>query len=869
MQAVNTHRQKILVACPSNIAVDNVLERIYNGYPAAVCPSMVRIGHPARVSKSIQGHCLEALIQAADGTEIVNDIRKELVGVRKALSKERDKGQRWLQRGEIRALQKEIRTREAAVLQGIIKNRDVVFCTLVGASSKLLKDIDFNIVVIDEAAQALEVACWVPLLRANKCVLAGDHCQLPPTVKSETAEKRGLGVTLFERIITKDTFNSAGVSKMLNIQFRMNKMICQWASRAMYQSKLLSAPEVENRMLADIVPASTLSSLSIENDERDSKSGCSGCKFIENVSIDPSDLLRSNSVMWLVDSSGCNMPEQPAEDKSSHRNLHEVDLVYKHIDMLVKCLNVPAKDIGVITPYNGQLESLRERICEPYPTVEIRTVDGFQGGEKEVILLSLVRSNDTGSVGFLSDKRRINVAVTRAKRHVAVFCDSDTCSSDQFLSGLIDYISEHGEHRSAMEYISSSVSSSVSVSASASVAAATGLLGLPAVPALKAAESSSSAMVGLPAGITSNPAGTKLAALSTLEQTIEGIMSTYSGTNEGARGAETAPTDVQIFTGVGLVTMSAQRNIRKPLKNPALQWYASMDGHGYKLEVTKEPSVATRTHVLTQLSHCRLLRFPSSLTSYYRHLIHDLAERLSLFHRTVSLPSDDRVRTIEISRTDFDSHLPAAAMHIDTSVTSTSSRVIGKGTAEEFASVDFGNNVSDAVELSAALSSKSTFDVLRTESAERAPAAPAVSSTTRQTPGKSGQKLGYGASSVPEGRLKSQPSGRTSKVEVHMGELRSKFLDSLDPSASKRAPAPIAGVTAVVNEGKKKSKGKGKGKDSKEEISEDDLLDMLMGQNQVCVIVCRHGVPRVCICSCFCMRLIFVLSVFTLCVWLL
>lgn len=793
MQAVHAHRQKILVACPSNIAVDNVLERIATYYPAAVQPSMVRIGHPARVSKAIQGHCLEALIQAADGTEIVNDIRKELVGVRRALAKERDKAQRWIQRGEMRALQKDIRTREAAVLQNVIKTRDVVFCTLVGASSKLLREVEFDVVVVDEAGQALESACWLPLLRANKCVLAGDHCQLPPTVKSEVATKRGLGVTLFERIITKNTF--AGVSRMLNTQFRMNKMICRWASHAMYNDQLLSAPEVENRVLSDIVTVSPL--------------GGESCCSIQDVSVDPSDLLRSTSVMMLVDSAGCNMPEQPTESKSSHRNLHEVDLVFKHVELLVRCLNVSPKDIGVITPYNGQLESLRERISEQYPAVEIRTVDGFQGGEKEVILLSLVRSNDSRSVGFLSDKRRINVAVTRAKRHVAVFCDSDTCSADRFLNGLVDYISEHGEHRSAMEYTDTGPSTSTErMPAAPALGSITGALPVlaPAPPAK---------LVTAP---VNNPTGTKISSLPTLEAVIEQIMNIYSISTKADDSSSSSMTaDSVIFTGVGLVTMASQKNVRKPLKNPALQWYASMDGQGYKMEVTKTPSVASRDHIL-QISRCRTLRFPSSLTSYYRRLIHDLAERLALHHRTVPSPSDDRVRTIEIARADFD-------VLVDTT----------DNTPEMLAEASVPvTPVPCSSRFDALLHPKTKEATPATASASASASAPTAVQTTGLTvPGKSGQRLGDGggdkAKAVPRG------SGKPAKVVVHAGELRNKFLNSLDNSATQPSSTTTPASAAPKDDSAKgKGKGKGKPKGTDTEISEDDLLDMLMGQNKVC-----------------------------------
>ena len=424
------------------MAVDNVIERIVTHYPPNIRPSMVRLGHPARISQSIHPYCLEGLISSADGTDIVKDVRKELDTLRKTMSKERDKSQRRLQRTEIKTLQKEIRSREEKVLKNILNTRDVIFCTLVGAASKLLRDIEFDIVVIDEAAQALEVACWIPMLKSNKCVLAGDHCQLPPTVKSEEAERGGLGVTLFQRIMSNPKM--IGVPRLLNTQYRMNRVICDWASAAMYHNKLLSDESVANRTLSDIVPKT-----------------CNDPDQDAIVSVD--------SVMMLIDTAGCFMHEQLSESKSSHRNLQEVDLVCKHIDLLVNTLGVKSSEIGIVTPYNGQLESLREKIGAVYSDIDMKTVDGFQGGEKEVIILSLVRSNDSRTVGFLADKRRINVAVTRAKRHVAVICDTDTCSTDPFLKQLFDYISECGDHRSAMEYAAESQTATQTTSSSSHV----------------------------------------------------------------------------------------------------------------------------------------------------------------------------------------------------------------------------------------------------------------------------------------------------------------------------------------------------------------------------------------------------------------
>lgn len=342
---------------------------------------------------------------------------------------------------ELKEARKEVVRREKEVVRRILSHSQVILSTCVGAASSLLDEMEFDLVVVDEAAQGLEAACWIPILRGKKVILAGDHCQLPPTVKSPVAARRGLSRTLFERIIQDSRF--ASLCCLLNVQYRMNDQISQWASREMYEGAVTSAPAVAEHSLQDyLLDGNTLSSSST------------------NLSIE-----EQFPVLLMVDTSGCIMyeGEEDGGGKVSHSNQNEAQIVLLHVLHLISC-GVKPSDIGVITPYNGQLEVLRglfhqvdcvkmRQACpssKAWQTIdsleglEIKTIDGFQGGEKECIILSLVRSNPRREVGFLGDNRRINVAVTRAKRHLALICDSETCSTNSFIKTLVDHVEEHG-----------------------------------------------------------------------------------------------------------------------------------------------------------------------------------------------------------------------------------------------------------------------------------------------------------------------------------------------------------------------------------------------------------------------------------------
>ncbi|KAL3939419.1 MAG: hypothetical protein SGBAC_005861 [Bacillariaceae sp.] len=461
-QAVKVHNMKVLVTAPSNVAVDNILERLVATSnapqpPAAAAaavkdnkrknnlksPNMntfkaIRLGHPARIKASILKYSLEAQVQAADGTEIVKDVRKELQSYLKVLSnpKSRPNDKRVAYR-EMKTLRKEIRAREEKVVQELIGTAQVILGTTVGAGNRILEKVQggFDLVIIDEAAQALEASCWIPVLRGKRVVLAGDHCQLPPTIKARQHQAQvGLAKTMFERLMELYGDDKKGVepkiSRMLQLQYRMHHDIADWASQAMYHGELQTHASVRDRTLSQLEDLQKIASHDESMDEL------------------------AKTRMLLVDTAGCEYFET-VNAAGSRFNHGEANIVAKHVQRLLQ-MGLDQSQLAIITPYNGQVELLRSMLLQDYPRLEIRSVDGFQGGEREAVVLSLVRSSDRGGkdgIGFLKDDRRQNVAITRAKRHLAVVCDTETVCQSKFIKNLVDWMEAHGESRSAIEYV--------------------------------------------------------------------------------------------------------------------------------------------------------------------------------------------------------------------------------------------------------------------------------------------------------------------------------------------------------------------------------------------------------------------------------
>ncbi|XP_033063700.1 DNA-binding protein SMUBP-2 [Trachypithecus francoisi] len=407
---------KVLCCAPSNIAVDNLVERL------ALCKQRIlRLGHPARLLESIQQHSLDAVVARSDSAQIVADIRKDIDQVFVKNKKTQDKREKSNFRNEVKLLRKELKGREEAAILESLTSANVVLATNTGASAdgplKLLPENHFDVVVIDECAQALEASCWIPLLKARKCILAGDHKQLPPTIVSHKAALAGLSLSLMERLAEE---YGARAVRTLMVQYRMHQAIMRWASDTMYLGQLTAHPSVAGHLLRDLP----------------------GVAATEETGVP----------LLLVDTAGCGLFELEEEDEQSKGNPGEVRLVSLHIQALVDA-GVPARDIAVVSPYNLQVDLLRQSLAHRHPELEIKSVDGFQGREKEAVILSFVRSNRKGEVGFLAEDRRINVAVTRARRHVAVICDSRTVNNHAFLKTLVEYFTRHGEVRTAFEYL--------------------------------------------------------------------------------------------------------------------------------------------------------------------------------------------------------------------------------------------------------------------------------------------------------------------------------------------------------------------------------------------------------------------------------
>lgn len=421
--------ERVLACAASNVAVDNLLERLRVAVPKI---RAVRLGHPARLSPAVLECCLDAAVARADSSALAADVRKEMKTLSSRLLKlgPRDRAERRDVRRQLNQLGREERSRNTAAVKEVLSAAQVVGCTLTGTLSRTLetasRDAPFDVVVIDEAAQALETACWGALLKGKRAVLAGDHLQLPPTVVCEAAERGGLGRTLFER--AHEMYPQ--LARMLTVQYRMNAHIADWASGELYGNRLTAPVDVAARTLAGLAPPGNTA-------------------------------LAEMPVLLLIDSAGCDMEEaapregatsDAAESKS---NEGEARVALAHAARLVSA-GVPAATIGVISPYSAQVALLREyrrEAGDSLAALEISTVDAYQGREKEAIIISCVRSSARSEIGFLADARRMNVAVTRARRHCALVGDSETLSHNAFLKRLLDWFEEHGEVRSAAEYV--------------------------------------------------------------------------------------------------------------------------------------------------------------------------------------------------------------------------------------------------------------------------------------------------------------------------------------------------------------------------------------------------------------------------------
>ena len=397
---------QVLVCAQSNMAVDWISEKLVDRGI-----NVLRIGNPTRVNDKMLSFTYERRFEAHPDYELLWAIRKAIRELRSHRKRGDEKYHQKMERLKDRATELEIRIH--AQLFGEAR---VIASTLVGSASRLLDGQTFATLFIDEAAQALEAACWIPIGRCSRVVLAGDHCQLPPTVKSIAALKAGLGKTLMERIVE----NRPEVVTLLRMQYRMNEEIMRFPSDWFYGNQVESAPEVRFRSILDLdVPMTWIDTSAFV----DATDGADAALFREQfVGESFGRINRAEAELTL-------MALQHYFEKIGKQRILDERI-----------------DVGIISPYRAQVQYLRSQLkkkeyFKPFRSlISVNTVDGFQGQERDVILISLVRSNDEGQIGFLRDLRRMNVAMTRARMKLIILGDAKTMTRHPFYKKLYEYI---------------------------------------------------------------------------------------------------------------------------------------------------------------------------------------------------------------------------------------------------------------------------------------------------------------------------------------------------------------------------------------------------------------------------------------------
>jgi predicted DNA helicase len=438
-------RNKILVTAESNVAIDNIVECLYKK------AKIVRVGHPSRVSKKLKQTTLSFLVQKHPAYKNVLRLREEAERIsrekenflkptqsrKRGLRKRqimklamRKRGARGIPADKIRkmaqwlALDKELQKVNRAIkalqdqmIKKIIKESEVILSTNSSSASEFLEGMKFDVVIVDEASQATTPSCLIPLSRAKKFILAGDHKQLPPTILNLKASK--LAETLFEKLI----LNFPQKSKMLKIQYRMNEILMEFPSWQFYHGRIISSKKVRQISLSDF------------------EIKTSNFNDFFNFILNPKKPLvfvdtREKKEKW----------EFQKEGSSSRENHLEADLVVKILKKLLK-IGIEKDWMGVITPYEDQVKLIKDLLKDE--DIEVKTVDGYQGREKEVIIISFVRSNKEGNLGFLEDLRRLNVSLTRAKRKLIAIGDSETLEKNKIYKEFIEFSKKKGRYINA------------------------------------------------------------------------------------------------------------------------------------------------------------------------------------------------------------------------------------------------------------------------------------------------------------------------------------------------------------------------------------------------------------------------------------
>ena len=430
VEAINEtlmRESQVLVCAQSNMAVDWISEKLVDRGI-----NVLRIGNPTRVNDKMLGFTYERRFESHADYPQLWAIRKAIRELRKNRKKGSENYHQKMDRLKSRAAEIEIRIN--AELFGEAR---VIACTLVGSAHHLLEGMKFGTLFIDEAAQALEAACWIPMKRASRVILAGDHCQLPPTVKSIAALRAGLGKTLMERIAE----NKPEVVTLLKIQYRMNDEIMRFSSDWFYGGKVESAPQIKYRSVLDYDHPITWIDTSNEENQI----------TIEGEDAPEDSASTSSSVSAANQNSDLNFKEQFVGESFGRINKAEAELTLltlaEYFTKIGKQRVLEERiDVGIISPYRAQVQYLKKLIkkyefFKPYRRlISVNTVDGFQGQERDVIFISLVRSNDEGQIGFLKDLRRMNVAMTRARMKLIILGNKDTMTKHPFYKKLWEYI---------------------------------------------------------------------------------------------------------------------------------------------------------------------------------------------------------------------------------------------------------------------------------------------------------------------------------------------------------------------------------------------------------------------------------------------
>ena len=430
VEAINEtlmRESQVLVCAQSNMAVDWISEKLVDRGI-----NVLRIGNPTRVNDKMLGFTYERRFESHADYPQLWAIRKAIRELRKNRKKGSENYHQKMDRLKSRAAEIELRIN--AELFGEAR---VIACTLVGSAHHLLEGMKFGTLFIDEAAQALEAACWIPMKRASRVILAGDHCQLPPTVKSIAALRAGLGKTLMERIAE----NKPEVVTLLRIQYRMNDEIMRFSSDWFYGGKVESAPQIKYRSVLDYDHPITWIDTSNEENQI----------TIEGEDAPEDSASTSSSVSAANQNSDLNFKEQFVGESFGRINKAEAELTLltlaEYFTKIGKQRVLEERiDVGIISPYRAQVQYLKKLIkkyefFKPYRRlISVNTVDGFQGQERDVILISLVRSNDEGQIGFLKDLRRMNVAMTRARMKLIILGNKDTMTKHPFYKKLWEYV---------------------------------------------------------------------------------------------------------------------------------------------------------------------------------------------------------------------------------------------------------------------------------------------------------------------------------------------------------------------------------------------------------------------------------------------